>query len=138
MYVHRKDSDSQDITPSNTMGHIARLTLKNWTKSAKYYMFCYVMSTFTSVYTALTVSAETGTKLPLCKHVTLRELLPQNGNIHYMNTLFNIGLKYIYVVGKYVKTPFHKSPHKSWLMVGFKVQLNLFITESQGTVKFSF
>jgi hypothetical protein len=29
MYVHRKDSDSQDITPSNTMGHIARLTLKN-------------------------------------------------------------------------------------------------------------
>lgn len=79
-----------------------------------------------------------GTKLPLCKHVTLRKLLLQNGNIHYLNTLFNIGLKYINVVGKYVKTPHHKSPHKSWLMVGFKVQLNLFITESQRTEQFSF
>lgn len=53
-----------------------------------------------------------GAKLPLCKHTTPPRLLLQNGNIHYMNTLFNIGLKYINLVGRYVKTPLHKSPPK--------------------------
>jgi hypothetical protein len=70
------------------------------------------MSISISVYTALPVSAQTGTKLSLCKHTTLPKLLPQNGNIHYMDTLFNIGLKYINLVGRYVQTPLHKSPHK--------------------------